>query len=114
MVEQSIDLLEVDDLFEPINDREMQYPCIAIYGIETENEFLFFRDRIVKDDSVCLPMYFECEGQLVELGKFPLTLDFLLALRSIGDYTIFLCSSESEKKQIDLNDPDTLIKFIKL
>lgn len=59
-------------------------------------------------------MYFECEGSMVEIGQFPLTLDFLLALKNIGDYKVFLCKAQGDKTQIDLNDANTLMKFIKL
>ena len=51
---------------------------------------------------------------MVEIGQFPLTLDFLLALKNIGDYKVFLCKAQGDKTQIDLNDANTLMKFIKL
>jgi|GEM_PF-2226646 hypothetical protein len=114
MTEESIYLEEVDDLIE--KSSISKYPCIVIEGIETESEFVFFRNRTIKEDEkdLCLPMYFECEGSMVEIGQFPLTLDFLLALKNIGDYKVFLCKAQGDKTQIDLNDANTLMKFIKL
>ena len=112
MTEESIDLNEVEDLIEKATLDV--FPSIVIDGIKTENEFVFFHDRTVEDPEECLPMYFECEGEMVKLGLFPMTLDFLLTLRNIGNYTVTLCIEPTKKKAIDLNDPATLIKFIKL
>lgn len=114
MPEESIELEAVDDLLSFDSSGEMEYPCIVISGITTENEYLFFSQRTVTEEDACLKMYFECEGEMVELGQFPLTLNFLLSLRSIGNYEIQLHSNASKYKIIDLNDADTLMKFIKL
>lgn len=112
MTEESINLSEVEDLIEKATLNV--FPSIVIDGIKTENEFIFFHNRTVDDPEECIPMYFECEGEMVKLGLFPMTLDFLLTLRNIGDYTVTLCTSPTEKKEIDLNNPETLLKFIKL
>lgn len=104
-------LTEIDDF----SDAECtEYPCVIIDGIETENEFLHFRNRRVDDPDVCVPMFFECEGEMVRLGMFPLTLDFLLTIRGIGGYRITLQTDGNTQKAIDLDDAETLCKFIKL
>ena len=112
MQEESINLEEVD-VFQESTSFE-SFPCILLDGIETENEFLFFKNRAVDDPELCVPMYFACENEKVKLGAFSLTLDFLLMLRSIGDYTVWLYTDADMRKQIDLNDAETLLKFVKL
>ena len=114
MPNETVELEEVNDLLVCDDTNALEYPCIIISGITTENEYLFFSQRKVPEECACLKMYFECEGEMVELGLFPLTLDFLLSLRSIGDYGIQLCYDETRSKFIDLNDATTLTKFIKL
>lgn len=112
MTEESVALEEVSALQDEAKLKE--FPCIVIDGIETENEFIFFKDRVVDDPELCIPMYFECENEMVKIGMFPLTLDFLLVLRSIGGYSLTLYTGEDECKPIDLDDVSTLMKFIKL
>lgn len=112
MLEESIVLEEVN-VFQESSEFE-SFPCVLLNGIETENEFLFFKNRTVDDPELCVPMYFECEGEKIKLGDFPLTLDFLLVLRSIGDYKVWLYTDANNRKLVDLNDANTLIKFIKL
>ena len=50
----------------------------------------------------------------VKLGDFPLTLDFLLVLRSVGDYKVTLYTDKNTAKPLNLNDAEILQKFIKL
>lgn len=107
-----VELTEIDSLNDNLDP--VQYPCVIVDGVTTENEFFFFRDRTIDNPEICLPMYFECEGELVQLGQFPLCLEYLLTLRSIGDYKVTLCKSEQDRTPIDLNDPNVLMKFIKL
>lgn len=55
------------------------------------------------------------EGEPVSLGFFDLTLENLLAVREIYDYKLVIYKERSsEGTLIDLNDPSTLIKFIRL
>ena len=59
--------------------------------------------------------YMVVEGEPVSLGFFDLTLENLLAVREIYDYKLVIYKERSsEGTLIDLNDPSTLIKFIRL
>ena len=107
-----VELTQIDNLND--DSDPVEYPCVILGGVETESEFLFFMNRKVDKPDICLPMYFECEGEMVKLGQFQLDLDYLLAIRSIGKYEVTLCRSESDTTKIDLDNPDTLMKFIKL
>lgn len=114
MKEESVNLNEVDDLIE--HTQISEYPCLVIDGITTENEYIFFNQRTVKeeDKELCLPLYFNCEDSMVKITDLPMTLDSLLMLRNIGDYTLSLHRGDDDIVPIDLNDSNTLIKFIKL
>lgn len=92
----------------------MQYPCVIIDGITSNNEIVFFRNHSKKTDS-SVPAYMLVSGEPVSLGYFDLVLDNLLAIREIYDYKVRLYKEkDGEGIWIDLDNPDTLIKFIRL
>lgn len=111
-MQDTVNLTEVNDLI--YSDTNLTYPCVIITGLETMSEYTFFHGREIDDPELCIPAFFECEGEMTEIGMFPMTLDFLLTVRGIGDYGITLCTDADTKKEIDLNDAETLMKFIKL
>lgn len=103
----------VDNDLEDFAMENVQYPCIFIDGITTEEEVQFFRSK-ERDVNTSLPMYCMIEGIPLSLGRLELSLDSLLELRSLFDYKITLYRSINDKVPIDLNDAQQLIKFIKL
>lgn len=94
--------------------KDVKYPCVVIEGITSNDEIEFFRNRGKETDS-SLAAYMVVEGEPVSLGFFDLTLENLLAVREIYDYKLVIYKERSsEGTLIDLNDPSTLIKFIRL
>lgn len=102
-----------DEGFAVFSDCEVEYPCVFIDGISSNDEVEFFRQRRYTDGA-SVPMYCQVQNALLSLGKFDLTLESLLDLRSIFRYRLTLYKSESNSVEIDLNDPVVLMKFIKL
>lgn len=91
----------------------VQYPCLFIEGVTSEEEVIFLKNRKHETD-LCLPLYCKVEGVPVEIGEFEMTLDSLLTLRSVFDYQLFLHKAVGVVTEIDLNDTNTLLKFIRL
>lgn len=114
MMEEDVQLAEyTDEEFVKAMTSGMKYPCLVISGLTTEEELTFFRKREYSEE-VSLPLYCEMENVPYEIGKMELSFDSLLALRVIADYDLKLYRSAQDVIQIDLNDPITLLKFIRL
>lgn len=112
-LDDSVDLESVDlnkEIAEKIN-AEVEYPYVRIDGIESEEEFMFFRNRNFGRVGE-IPLYCLVDGTLVRIGTFQLSVDSLLAVRNIADYKLTIVVGPEKEKPIDLNDPETIIKFI--
>ena len=112
--EETVDLVEVD-LNKELKEKsikDMEYPCVVIDGVSTEQEFDFFKRRTKKREGATLPLFCFVEGVSVRLGDIALDLDTFLAIREISDYKVFVYPAEGVKRKIELNDPEALIKFI--
>lgn len=110
-MENEVKLDSVDTIGEvaqSISDR-MEYPCLLIKGVESQEEVLFIRCH--SQGATVLPIYVDFNGYLKRIGYFALTLGNLLILHSIGDYELTLYKSEDNVVKIDLNDPNTIEKF---
>lgn len=116
-VEDSTDdvTLEVydDSEYKKAVSDNLNFPCVVLFGITTEEEVAFFKSRIT-DDEMSLPLYGDLEGQKFYIGNLELSLNTLLSIRSIYDYKLLLMKNSENSVSIDLDDADTLIKFIKL
>lgn len=115
MSELEVTLDEVDDMSPSgLADADsVKYPCIVIGGVTSEEEVKYFRNREV-DEASSLPMYCLVEGIPLGLGGLELSLVSLLALRTLFPYKVTLYRSVNDSVEIDLNDANTLVKFIKL
>lgn len=91
-----------------------EFPYLLVRGINTEEEFKFYQNMTVLESEVSVPVYTEVEGVPVQVMTTDLSLQFFLNLHFIADYDVFLWTSETESIRIDLNNPNQLIKFIKL
>ena len=91
-----------------------RYPAILVDGIDTEEEFLFFRNQ--KPDfcqDKILPLYCTVEGELVLVGSLAFNLQTLLDLGYVSQYyKVFLLEKEGQRKEIDVRNPDILVKYI--
>lgn len=101
-----------DGVNDSISD-SLSFPCILIAGIETEEEVTFFSNRKATP-FMALPLYLNFHGLVKRIGEFELSLDNLLRTRSVGNYSIKLGRSADDFVDIDVNEPNTLLKFIKL
>ena len=91
----------------------IEYPCLVIDGVTSEEEIFFFRDRSVGSDAT-LPLYCVIENVPLKIGTCELELKALLSLKGIFDYKLTLYKSAEHRIDLDLNDPSVLMKFIRL
>lgn len=102
-----------DDDFVSAMQNDINYPFLEIAPITTAEEFTFFKERKVDDESA-LDLYCKVEGVLCPIGKLNLELNSLLAIRSVFNYQLFLWKDANTSVEIDLNSPESLMRFIKL
>lgn len=113
--DEGIEALEEIDLQEEEREQcqnRIEYPCIRIEGLNTVEEFEFFREK-GKLAKCGLPLYSEVDGILTRVGEFEISVDSLLSVKNIADYGLILMTSPEEEKRIELNDPLVLMKFIR-
>ena len=110
--EEEILLDEIDkDIALDAGD-ELVFPCVILHGLDTEAEFNYFRSKVIKNQA--LPLYCIINDSYYRVGMINFDLDTMLSLRQIFDYQLELRKSMDNSVILDLNDPETLIKFIKL
>lgn len=102
-----------DDVFTESMYATVEYPCVFIEGVNTEEEIAYFRSHEYLEDA-SVPLYTLVEGIPLEIGRIDLTLQSLLTLRSIYAYGLTLFRSRDDSVTIDLNDANVLSKFIRL
>ncbi|MEY8333063.1 hypothetical protein AALB53_08165 [Lachnospiraceae bacterium 47-T17] len=93
--------------------KSVEYPSVFLTGISTLEELNFFKNRPYSEN-YSLPLYSIVDGQVYKIGMLDLSLDSLLSLRVIFNYEVVLLSDKDNSINLNLNDADTLIKFIKL
>lgn len=103
----------VDDSLTKMLQDKMEYPCVVISGVTSNEEVEYFRNRLCTSDA-CVTAYCFVDDTPVKIGQLELTLSGLLTLRSIFDYGVELRVSPERTRVIDLNDPSMLVKFIRL
>ena len=109
-----ITLEEVDEnLPETLMRLPENFPFILIEGVTSTQEVTFFQNRCYNPES-SLPLYVNVDGSFCEIGKIDLSLDSILSIGGIYDYKLFLYLNKNDAKEIDLRNPNSLIKFIKL
>lgn len=109
-----IELIECrEDEYAEVLKGNMEYPCVVVEGITSNDEVEFFRRRQGSDEYGVMA-YMMAGDEPISLGRFDLVLDNLLTVKSLFDYQITLYRQKGDAVKIDLNDAETLIKFIKL
>lgn len=94
----------------------LEYPCAVISGITTTHEVEFLKNHVC-DAEVSLPLYIDYDGLIMLLGKIELTLDYMLLLKCMNiaeKYSLSIHKSKASITSVDLNDPLTLMKFIRI
>lgn len=109
---EDVELESVD--LEVKRETDVIYPSVLIDSIESEEEFRFFHNRGFGREEQAIPLYCYVDDNLTLVGKFELSVDSLLAVRAISDYDVYLMLSKDKHKQIDLDNPETMLKFVKL
>lgn len=112
---QGVELEEVGVL-EQVNELvsdDMVYPAILIDGIKSKEELNYFMSR-GNDSSRSLPLYLKFDSYVKRIGSLELSLDSLLTLRVFTGYKITLLKNEMDSTDIDINDDQTLVKFISI
>ena len=109
-----IELEEYDDsAFGEQASETLVYPCAILQGITTVEEFTFFKEH-KNNPEISIPLYCYVDGVACRVGLLELSLTRLLTLRSISEYKLEIKRSQNDSVIIDLNNPDALLKFIKL
>jgi hypothetical protein len=103
--------VDLDEGYQKKCEEKIEYPCLRIDGITSEDELVFFHNRDFGREGQSIPLYCFVEGVMTRIGDFELSVDSLLAVRAIADYRLVILTGTGEK-EIDLNDPETIIKFI--
>lgn len=110
-VEMSLEELDLNN-----NDEAAQivlsYPCVIMSGVHSQEEYDFFNQAGHRDNTI--PGYVEIDGVFVKMMDFDFSIDTLLKLKFLGNYTLTLYRSEDDSVPIDLENPYFLMKFIKL
>lgn len=98
---------------ENIQGDELTYPCIVIEGVTTKPE-LEYLSRIPEKKGRSLPLFVHAFDMNLRLGWFPVesTTMILVSTISLGSYKVFLCKSENDRKEIDIDDMNTRLKSI--
>lgn len=92
------------------------YPCLIIKGVESIEEVEFLK-RFCVDSSNTKSIFLYCftNNDVAEIGYVKLTLDFLLILERMPNYKVVLLQSKNGKTiEVDLHNPDDLVKFISI
>lgn len=113
---EEVDLLdlELEEETTEIITEGMQFPCVLLEGIESEKEVRHFMKSEV-DEALSLPLYMRFENVVKEVGKYELSLDYILKTAYISSkYTLTICKSENTFVDIDLKNPAALMNFIVL
>jgi len=111
------DVLELDELdtlseVEKSISEELVYPSLLIEGVSTQEEVMFLKKH--STGGLVLPLYVKFGNLIKCIGKFSLTLENLLLLKSIGTYDLKLCKSIDKVRDIKLDIPQELVKFVSL
>lgn len=112
VLDVELEVCEDEDFSDQLME-QLSYPCLFLDGVETEEEVMFFKARSVESDAA-LPLYCRVDNIPLSLGTFELELHSLLTLRGIFDYKLTLYKSANNKVVLDLNNPEVLMKFIRL
>lgn len=108
--------LEEVSVLEEVNELvsdEIEYPAILIEGVNSKEELNYFVNR-GNDSKRSLPLYLKFDSYVKRIGQLELSLNTLLTLRVFKSYKITLFRSAEDSTGIDVEDDQTLIKFISI
>lgn len=108
--------LEEVSVLEEVNELvsdEIEYPAILIEGVNSKEELNYFVNR-GNDPKRSLPLYLKFDSYVKRIGQLELSLNTLLTLRVFKSYKITLFRSAGDSTGIDVEDDQTLIKFISI
>ena len=92
------------------------YPSVLLSGVQTEWELEYLSKYTCREDA-SLPLYVEFEGIIANVGNIELTSSYFITLTTLtkdNPYNIKLLLNAKEEKVIKYNEPEELVKFIKL
>ena len=111
----NIELEEVsvlEEVNELVSD-DIEYPAILIEGVNSKEELNYFVNR-GNDPKRSLPLYLKFDSYVKRIGRLELSLDTLLTLRVFKSYKLTLFRPVDDFSNIDVEDDQTLIKFISI
>lgn len=115
VAEDELGLVELDD--EEVSDAfrsdKLCFPCIILEGIKTAEELQFLANHAF-DVNCALPMFIKHCGVTKRAGSIDMTLVAMQGLGAIAAYKVTLCKTPTDQVTLDLADPGTLIKFIRI
>lgn len=112
--EERVDLETVED--DSVIYEEVVYPCLIIRGVTSMEEIDFIkRFRVKTLDTKSIYVYIANRDNVAEIGYVELTIDFLLVLEKMPSYKVSLLQSKNGKMiDVDLHNPNDLVKFISI
>ena len=108
--------LEEVSVLEEVNELvsdEIEYPAILIEGVNSKEEHNNFLNR-GNDHKRSIPLNLKFDSYVKRIGQLELSLNTLLTLRVFKSYKITLFRSAEDYADIDVEDDQTLIKFISI
>lgn len=117
MVDSELDLDDIlmDEQEDEVDISELVYPSIVVTGITIEEELYCLASNKCNKD-ISLPLFVSFNNVAKRIGDIELTLDSLIEFKLLGlnTYTFDLYKSKDNKVRLDLDDPSTLLSFIKI
>lgn len=107
---------EIEDISgTEVANEQMIYPCVVVDGVSTSAEVKMLQQPVAQAaEAVAVPLYIRIEKTPVQVGRFPLTLDRLLLMKFLGGYILTLYGEDASQIKLDLENPEQLVKFIRI
>jgi hypothetical protein len=93
-------------------EEKITYPCIVITGFEYEIEYDYLKEISISKDIRPIAVYIVIDSFLIFVCIAELTHTFLLNIKCLGNYGLYLFNAENECFSIDTDNYDDIIKFI--
>ena len=90
----------------------MELPCIVIQGVNTLEELNYFSSLKQTEDSI--PLFINFDNLQKKIGNIDVSLKTLLNIKLLGDYQLLYYNEKGERQEIMLNQPTSLLQFMKL
>lgn len=91
---------------------DLELPCIVIQGVNTLEELNYFSSLKQTEDSI--PLFINFDNLQKKIGNIDVSLKTLLNIKLLGDYQLLYYNEKGERQEIMLNQPISLLQFMKI